>query len=69
VPALLPVAWYRMLPSGPAVELITSSRGPATNSRQLRKMKPVNTPMATQYIMILGPSSAAFGISSIYPVC
>jgi hypothetical protein len=38
---------------------------PATNSSTMRKMKPVKTPIPTHASMILGPSTAGLGISSI----
>ncbi len=64
-PAWLFVALRKIWSRGPAVELMTSCGLPATKRRTVRKMKPVKTPMATQAIMILGPSTLGFGISSI----
>jgi hypothetical protein len=45
--------------------MIASASPPETNSNTIRKMKPVAVPIQTQYIMIFGPSTEAFGISSI----
>lgn len=64
-PAVLLVAWIRICSRGPAAELMTSSMLPATKSRTMRKMAPVNVPMPTQMTMILGPSRAALGISGL----
>lgn len=65
LPAILPVASPKMANSGPSAAEITSSMSPATNSRQVRKTKPVKTPMPTQAIMMRGPSTVGLGISSI----
>jgi hypothetical protein len=46
------------MPVGPSI-------GPATNSKAMRKMNPVETPIAIQAIIILGPSTVGLGISSI----
>ena len=64
-PALDPVALYKICKSGPAVEDITPSMSPATKSKMTRKMNPVETPIPTQATIILGPTIAAPGISSI----
>ncbi len=64
-PALLLVALENICRRGPAEELMTSSIFPETNKSTMRNIKPVKTPMATHAIMILGPSTAAFGISSM----
>lgn len=62
-PGLLLVAWKKIWSRGPAADSITSSMGPATSSRTVRKMNPVKVPMPTQAIMIFGPSTEALGIS------
>jgi len=51
------------------VELIILSTFPATSRRTVRKMKPVNVPIATQAIMILGPWTEALGISGAGLAC
>ena len=64
-PAWLLVALKKMARRGPAGSEMTSVISPATKSKQVRKMNPVLTPIKTQPIMILGPSTDALGISSI----
>ena len=64
-PALLFVASKKMASKGPAEDSMTLSTSLRTKRRQVRKMKPVNTPMPTHAIMILGPSTVGFGISCI----
>lgn len=49
-------------PSGPSI-------APATNRSTIKKMKPVKIPIQTHAIMIFGPSTAGFGISSITGNC
>ena len=65
LPAWLCVAFKKICKRGPAALSITSSGLPATKRSTVRKIKPVKTPMPTQAIMIFGPSTEAFGISSI----
>lgn len=62
-PALLLVAFLRICKSGPAEELITPLMSPETKSNTIRKIVPVTVPIATQPIMILGPSTEGLGIS------
>ncbi|KAL9578761.1 MAG: hypothetical protein Q9212_005512 [Teloschistes hypoglaucus] len=62
-PVRLFVAWKKMCSKGPAGDSMTSSIGPATSRRTMRKMKPVKVPMPTQAIMIRGPSTVGLGIS------
>ncbi|KAL8683454.1 MAG: hypothetical protein Q9186_000609 [Xanthomendoza sp. 1 TL-2023] len=57
------VALKKMWSKGPASDSMTSSTGPATKRRTMRKMKPVKVPIPTQAIMIRGPSTVGFGIS------
>lgn len=64
-PALFCVALCRIARRGPAEDSIISLMLPATNSRTTRKIVPVTVPIPTQAIMILGPSTDGFGISSI----
>lgn len=63
-PALLLVAFFKICRSGPAADEVTESRSPATNRSIMRKMVPVKVPMPMHDIMILGPSTEAFGISA-----
>ena len=62
-PPLLLVASKKMASRGPAVELMTLSTSLRTKSRHVRNTNPVNTPMPTQAIIILGPSTVGLGIS------
>jgi hypothetical protein len=64
-PARELVALYKIARRGPAGDAITSSMFPATNSKHIKKMKPVKVPIATQVIMTKGPVFLGFGISSI----
>jgi hypothetical protein len=64
-PALLAVASKRIWRIGPAVEEMTVSTSLRTKRRTERKTKPVRMPIATQPIMIFGPSTVGLGISSI----
>lgn len=66
-PVRLFVAWKKICNNGPAADLMTSSTGPATSRRTIRKMKPVKVPMPTQAIMMRGPSTVGLGIS--FPQC
>lgn len=62
-PALLLVPFFRICKSGPAAELMTWLISPATKSSTTKKTDPVNTPIRTQVIMILGPCLEGLGIS------
>lgn len=64
-PALFPVARLNIARRGVAGESIISKISPATKRRTTRKMEPVMVPIPTQAIMILGPVSRGFGISTI----
>lgn len=67
-PAWLLVAVSKIVRKGPGVASMTLSRAatpPDTKSKIISKIKPVNIPIPTHPIIILGPSTAAFGISSI----
>lgn len=62
-PALLLVAFLRICSSGPAGDLATSSRSPATKRSTIRKRDPVTVPIPTHETMILGPWTEGLGIS------
>lgn len=65
-PALLPVALEKIASNGPAGFSMTLVTSPATSSKQVKKIKPVKTPIATQASMMRGPSTVGFGISSTF---